>query len=98
MADAPVIERNIGRVRLRGAITLETVQALLDQTPALFDGTELRVDWSNVRDADSSAVALMLAWMREAALRGTSITFEYCSQNLRTLIGLYDVGDLIACS
>jgi phospholipid transport system transporter-binding protein len=98
MADTPVIERVAGLARLRGPITLETVQALLDQTPALFDGTEVRVDLSEVGDADSSAVALMLAWGREATLRGTRISYENCSPNLRTLISLYDVGELIGCS
>jgi phospholipid transport system transporter-binding protein len=98
MADTPVIERVSGMARLRGSITLETVQALLDQTSALFEGTQVRVDLSEVRDADSSAVALMLAWVREAALRGTRISFENCSPNLRTLIALYDVGELIGCS
>jgi phospholipid transport system transporter-binding protein len=96
MADSPVIESSEGRVRVRGAVTLETVQTLLAQSHKLLEGGDVRVDLSGVSEADSSAVALMLAWARDAAARSIRISFENCSENLRTLIGLYDVGELLA--
>jgi phospholipid transport system transporter-binding protein len=96
MADSPVIESSEGRALVRGAVTLETVQTLLAQSHKLLEGGDVRVDLSGVSVADSSVVALMLAWARDATARGIHISFENCSENLRTLIGLYDVGELLA--
>ena len=92
---APVIERVDGRLHVRGPVTLRYVQTLLDQSRQTFTGTELRIDLSGVSEADSSAVALMLEWAREAAARGASIGFENLTENLKTLIGLYDVGEFL---
>jgi phospholipid transport system transporter-binding protein len=97
MADIPVIEPAGGRLHVRGPVTLATVQGLLDQGHQVLAGTGMRVDLSGVNEADSSAVALMLAWTREAAARGIPITFENLPQSVRTLIDLYDVGELLPC-
>lgn len=97
MTDAPVIEPADGRLHVRGSVTLATVQGLLDQGRRVLAGGDLRVDWSGVCEADSSAIALMLAWTREAAARGFPITFENLPQSVRTLIDLYDVGELLPC-
>ena len=92
MADTPVIERIDGRLRVRGPVTLSHVQTLLDQSRQVFTETDLCIDLSGVSEADSSAVALMLEWERQARARGASIRFEHPTENLQTLIGLYDVG------
>jgi len=99
MGEAPVIERHDGRFRVRGSVTLASVQVLLDQGKQTFAGDDLRIDLSGVTEADSSAVALMLDWAREATARGARICFENLSENLRTLISLYDVGEFLpACA
>jgi phospholipid transport system transporter-binding protein len=95
MADTPIIERIDGGLRVRGPVTLSHVQTLLDQSKQVFTGTDLRIDLSGVSEADSSAVALMLEWGRHASARGASIRFENPTDNLQTLIGLYDVGALL---
>src|SRR5205809_972523 len=95
MADTPVIEQVDGRWRVSGPVTLSHVQTLLDQSPQAFTATDLRIDLSGVSEADSSAVALMLEWERQASSRGVSIRFENLTESLTTLIGLYDVGELL---
>jgi len=95
MGEAPVIERHDGRFRVRGSVTLASVQVLLDQGKQTFAGDDLRIDLSGVTEADSSAVALMLEWERQASSRGASIRFENLTESLKTLIGLYDVGELL---
>jgi phospholipid transport system transporter-binding protein len=95
MGALPVIEHIDGRLHVRGPVTLSSVHTLLDQSRQMFTGSELRVDLSSVSEADSSAVALMLEWERQAAARGASIRFENPTENLKTLIGLYDVGGLL---
>ena len=97
MSAPAAIEDQDGRVILRGSITLENVETLLDQARERIGDRQLRVDFSGVNEADSAAVALMLAWTRAAAARGHGVAFENCPASLRTLVALYDVGDLITC-
>jgi len=95
MDETPIIEHADGRLIVRGPVTLSHAQTLLDQSRQAFMGTDLRIDLSGVSEADSCAVALLLEWERRAVARGASIRFENPTANLRTLIGLYDVGELL---
>ena len=90
-----MIEFSEGRYRVQGPVTLDTVQPLLEEGIRRFDGTEVRVDLSGVTDADSAAVALLLAWARDAAVRGRRIRFEHLTKNLKSLIDLYELGELL---
>ena len=90
-----MIEFSEGRYRVQGPVTLDTVQPLLEDGIRRFDGTEVRVDLSGVTDADSAAVALLLAWARDAAVRGRRIRFEHLTKNLKSLIDLYELGELL---
>jgi len=90
-----MIEFSDGRYRVQGPVTLATVRPLLEEGERRFDGTEVRVDLSGVTDADSAAVALLLAWARDAAVRGRRIRFEQFTKNLQSLIDLYELGELL---
>jgi phospholipid transport system transporter-binding protein len=90
-----MIEFADGRYRVQGPVTLATVQPLLEEGVRRFEGTDVRVDLSGVTDADSSAVALLLAWARDAALHGRHIRFEHLTKNLKSLIDLYELGELL---
>ena len=76
-------------------MTLTSVTYLLDEARQRFQGPEIRVDLSGVTQADSAAVGMLLAWVRDASTRGCSIRFENLNENLRSLIALYGVGELI---
>jgi len=90
-----MIEFSEGRYRVRGPVTLDTVEPLLEEGMRRFDGSDVRVDLSEVTSADSSAVALLFAWMRAAALRGHRIQYENPTANLRSLIELYELEELL---
>jgi phospholipid transport system transporter-binding protein len=89
------IEFSDGCLRVQGPVTLATVESLLEDARRRFEGPEVRVDLSGVTHADSSAVGLLLAWVRDATASGRRIRFENLTENLRSLITLYDVGELI---
>jgi len=91
-----MIEFSDGRYRVRGPVTLDTVQPLLEEGEQRFGGSDVRVDLSEVTSADSSAVALLLAWMRSADLRGHRIRYENPTDNLKSLIELYELQELLA--
>jgi phospholipid transport system transporter-binding protein len=89
------IEFSDGCLRARGPLTLTTIEPLLEDASRRFDGPEVRVDLSAVTEADSSAVGLLLAWVRDAAVGGRRVRFENLPSNLKSLIKLYDVGEFI---
>jgi phospholipid transport system transporter-binding protein len=84
-----------GRYRLRGPVTLANVEQLIDEGRRRFGGSSVRIDLSGVTEADSSAIGLLLGWVREAAARGAAIQFENPTKSLETLITLYQVGELL---
>ena len=90
-----MIELLDGRYRVQGPVTMTTVPGLLQEADSKFEGSDIRVDLSGATEADSAAVALLLAWTRAAVHGGKRIRFENVSENLKTLIQLYDVADLL---
>jgi phospholipid transport system transporter-binding protein len=90
-----MIEFSDGRFSVQGPVTLATVQQLLEEGARRFDGTDVRVDLSGVTEADSSAVALLLAWARDAGAHGRRIHFENLTKNLKSLIELYELAELL---
>ena len=92
---AASIEFSDGCLRVRGPLTLATVEPLLRDAAGRLNSPEIRVDLSTVTEADSSAVVLLLAWVRDAAVSGRRVRFENLPPNLKSLISLYDVGEFI---
>jgi phospholipid transport system transporter-binding protein len=90
-----MIEFSEGCYRLRGPVTVANVEQVQQQAAGMFDGPQIVVDLSGVTEADSSAVSLLLQWGREAAARGRTIRFQNPNTNLRTLISLYEVDELL---
>lgn len=90
-----MIESTDDGVRVKGPLTLATIQSLLKDPVAHLDGREVRIDLSGVTAADSSAVGLLLAWVRDAAAGGRHLRFANLPLNLKSLIALYGVGDFI---
>ncbi len=80
-------------VRLNGPLNLETVKALFDR--GLPQGPRLVVDLSAIEAVDSSAVSLMLVWLREAQRRNVTLCFSGIPDNLMSLARLYGVADVL---
>ena len=84
---------------ITGDLTFATIPDVLTQSaefearPDLPD--RLVIDFVGVSGVDSSAVALLLEWRREALRRGKSLVFTNLPANLVALARLYGVADLI---
>jgi len=89
------IEFSDGCLRVRGPLILTTIEPLLKDTGWRMQGPEICIDLSAMTEADSSAVGLLLAWVRAAATGGHRLRFENLPLNLKSLISLYDVGEFI---
>jgi phospholipid transport system transporter-binding protein len=77
------------------ALSFQTARAALAQGAAAIDAGETVFDLGGVKSADSSGVALMLAWQRRARAAGRSLSFINVPPNLVTLAGLYGVDTLL---
>jgi len=53
------------------------------------------VDLAEVGELDSSALALLLAWLREAKRQNRSLSFANLPQGLTTIARLYGVAELL---
>jgi phospholipid transport system transporter-binding protein len=86
-----VIAREGERLRLTGAVTMDTVPGLLDAGLAHLRAGVRRVDVAGIDDIDSSAVALLLAWRRAV----DPLVVEGATEPLAKLARLYGVDGLL---
>jgi phospholipid transport system transporter-binding protein len=86
-------------LRLEGPLSFESLPQVLSASqeytarPDLPD--RLTIDFTAVTEVDSSAVALLLEWRREAARLGKGLSFANLPANLVALAELYGVIGLI---
>jgi phospholipid transport system transporter-binding protein len=91
-----VIARDGDRMVVSGAVTLAGVAALLEQGRAqILEGARV-VDLSGVTELDSSALAMLLAWLREAKSRDRELAFTGFPEGLTAIARLYGVDGLLA--
>jgi phospholipid transport system transporter-binding protein len=93
-----MIRRDGERMVVSGALTLATVAAVLREGSAVIGQGVGTVDLSEVGELDSSALALMLAWLREAKRQKRELQFANLPQGLTTIARLYGVADLLPAS
>jgi phospholipid transport system transporter-binding protein len=83
--------------RLRVLVPMLTANAaglLAAGRAALTGGGDQVVDLAAVSQADSSALAVMLGWLRTALQQGSSLQFANVPASLHSLSELYGVDEL----
>jgi phospholipid transport system transporter-binding protein len=90
-----VIRRERDALLVEGAVTLQTVPALVKAVEEHLQAGVNSVDFSRVTDVDSSAVALALEWQRQAVRRNVSLRLENIPEAMRNLATLYGVAELM---
>jgi phospholipid transport system transporter-binding protein len=84
---------------LQGALSFETVPAVLAESARYAERADLpdrlTIDFAAITAVDSSAVALLLEWRRQAQRRGKTLVFVNLPANLMALAKLYGVSELI---
>jgi phospholipid transport system transporter-binding protein len=81
--------------RVEGPVNVETAATLLQEAEAMWEGSEFRVDLGGITAADSAAVAVLLAWRRQAADKSVHLQLNNSPESVRSLATLYDVADLL---
>lgn len=86
---------------LAGALNLANMSRLLAETAAYIAQPTLPealvIDFAEVEDVDSSGVALLLHWRREALRLGKALRYVHLPPNLASLAELYGVDEMIHC-
>ncbi|MEQ1773177.1 MAG: STAS domain-containing protein [Burkholderiales bacterium] len=86
------------RAQLAGPVTLANVNAVLDEGNRVFRASSVTVDLAGITDVDSTAVSVLLEWRRAAARDKRVIGYVNYPENLKSLIKLYGVSELLATS
>jgi phospholipid transport system transporter-binding protein len=83
------------RGTLAGPVTLDNVGVVLEEGNRVFKAPVVTLDLADITDVDSTAVSVLLEW-RRAALRDKRV-IEYVNYpaNLKSLIELYGVSELL---
>ena len=90
-----MIERQAGRLVVTAPLTLANARGLLEAGRAALQPGEQVFDFSQVGEADSSAVAVMLGWLRAADTTRSTVRFAHIPAGVRSLAELYGVTDLL---
>lgn len=88
-----MITRNGNRVVVSGDLTMATANAVFKEGFEAANGDQLVVDLAQVGAVDSSAVSLMLSWLREAQRQNVQLCFTHVPDNLISLAKLYSVAE-----
>ena len=90
------------RAALAGPVPLANVTAVLEEGARAFKATPLTVaitvDLAGVTEVDSTAVSLLLEWRRAAQREKRVIDYVNYPANLKSLIKLYGVTNLLGVS
>lgn len=86
-----------GAVQISGNLTMETAAGLFSKGVVLKAGVgDFAVDMAQVDAVDSSAVSLMLVWLRAAQRSNVKLTFVNAPENLLSLASLYGVAEVLS--
>ena len=90
-----MIEREAGRLVVTAPMTMANARGLLAAGCSALQPGEQVFDFSQVTEADSSAVAVMLGWLRAAGSSRSTVKFAQIPAGVRSLAELYGVTELL---
>jgi phospholipid transport system transporter-binding protein len=83
------------RLYVSGPATLATAAQLLEAARGPLAAGVSKIDLGEVTELDSSLIAVLFAWMREAKERGHALALERLPADLKSLARLYGVAELL---
>jgi len=90
-----MIEVADDRLRVTVPMTMANATALEARGLAFLAAAGGVVELAEVRELDSSALAVIFSWQRAAALAGKEVRIAHAPENLLSLAALYGVADLL---
>jgi phospholipid transport system transporter-binding protein len=83
------------RLKVTAPMVIATAAELREAGEAALLGGASVIDLADVAEADSSAVAVLLAWTRIAGERNQALAIVGVPQSVRSLASLYGVAELL---
>lgn len=90
-----MIEIAAGRLLVKVPLTMANARGLLEAGRSALQPGEQVFDFSEVTEADSSALAVMLGWLRAAEISRSTVKFAQIPNGVVSLAELYGVTDLL---
>jgi phospholipid transport system transporter-binding protein len=91
-ATAELHQESPGHLKLSGSISFQTSPDLLRRSSGYFSGVNtLEISMASVSRVDSSAVALMVEWYRQAKVEGVNMTFIELPEALLDLLRVFNL-------
>jgi phospholipid transport system transporter-binding protein len=90
-----MIENEGGRLVVKVPLVMANARGLLEAGRSALRAGEQIFDFSEVSEADSSAIAVMLGWLRSAEQSQSAVTFAHIPVGVRSLAELYGVTELL---
>ena len=91
-----MIERKAGCLHVATPMVFSTATALLTAGQNALSEPSETFDLSGVKAADSTALAVMLGWMRAAEASGRTLKFTHLPVGVQALINLYGLHSIFA--
>jgi len=86
---------DINQLQSLASLTVQNATAALDQGLAAIRAGQTVFDLGAVKVADSSAVAVLLAWKRAARKAGTTLSYRNLPEGVQSLAALYGVDSFL---
>lgn len=96
-----MIEAAAEGAQVSGEMTLASANALLAEGAQLIAGngkSAMRFDLAGVTEVDSSGLAVVFGWVREAMRLDKTVSISNLPKNLTSLAEVYGVSDLLPLS
>lgn len=90
-----MIQKEGDTLRVLGSVTLRNARAVMAEAEPFLQGGDLKVDLSGVLEADSSALAVLLCWQRQAVARAGRLVVVSAPEGLRSIARTYGATALI---
>ncbi len=90
-----MIDADGGRLIVKVPLIIANARALLEAGRSALQSGEQVFDFAEVTEADSSALAVMLGWLRAAEAARASIRFANIPQGVSSLAELYGITELL---
>ena len=91
-----MIRRDGEKIVLSGPVTLANVARVLQEGRQHLAEGARSIDFGEVTEVDSAALALALAWLREARAAQRQLAFTRLPESMQTLARLYGVHDFLS--
>ena len=95
-AEFSITESSPGHLEARGAMSYESAaQALRAGLALIPQGGECTIDLSQVTEADSAGLAVLVEWLATARVRKTSIRYQGIPAQILAVARISDLDELL---